>query len=521
MKKLVTVSLPYANSEAHVGHIAGAYLPADIYQRFQKLKGEDILFLSGSDMHGSGVLINAENVSEDPHSFALKYHNKFKNIFTKLDIGFDIYSNTATEIHKKRVHDIFLKLYKNKYIIQKLEYQPFCENEKRFLPDRYVEGACPNCENPKVKVGESCDKCNTFILFDNIKNPECKICHHKPILKKTKNFFLELPLFEKEIKKYINKKNIFRKTVKDLSESYIKTGLISRSITRDMSYGISIPLEGFEDKVIYVWFEALIGYLSISEELKGDKWEEYWKEPSQTIFFMAKDNIVFHSIILPSILLGYNKNLVLPYNIVSNEYLLLEGEKMSKSNNHSLLAKDALKLFGKDNLRFYLALNLPEGKDFNFQKKDLIKTINSTLASNIGNYINRTLTFAYNNFDGVIEKYESLEDEKYISDFFKNISSSYDNFKIKKAVNDIISFSDHANQKFDQLKIWENKDPKNIYILIQYVYALSLLLYPIIPESATNLAKILNTKIKTDKYKPFWGKIEKPYIIFPKIENDD
>ncbi len=518
-KKLIAVSLPYANGEAHIGHIAGGYLPADIYYRFTKLMGEDSIFVSGSDMHGSGVLLSAEKINMDPLEYALKNHENFKKVFEELDIKFDIYSNTHTDIHKQTVNEIFLDLYKSGYITIREEEQPFCEHDNKFIPDRFVEGICPVCGEINVKVGESCDKCDTLILFETIKSPKCKLCRNIPILKKTENFFLELEKFQEQLEQYILSKKNFRKNVKDFSLEYIKEGLLPRSITRDMSYGLSIPIEGFENKIIYVWFEALIGYISATREIKKD-WKEYWGNNSKSIFFMGKDNIVFHSIILPAILLASSEKFNLPYEIAANEYLLLEGQKMSKSKNHLLLAKDALEKYGKDNLRFYIAISLPENKDFNFKEKELITIVNTTLSSNIGNYVNRTLTFAYKNFNGLIEKFESTEDTNYINSTFEGIITEFSNFKIKSALSQIIAFSDHANKRFDTLKIWENKDKKNMYILAQYVYALGILLSPIIPESSFKILDILNidAENKTFKYSPYFGKIKKPYIIFPKIE---
>ena len=517
-KKLIAVSLPYANGEAHIGHIAGAYLPADIYYRFTKLIGEDSIFISGTDMHGTGVVLSAEKEGVDPYVFSQKNHEKFKKIFGELDIKFDIYSNTQTDIHINTVHEIFLDLYTSKYIKIREEEQPYCDYDKRFIPDRYVEGTCPICMDKNAKVSESCDICSTLIQFDTIIEPRCKICGNTPILKKTHNFFLELELLEKEIRDYIDKKNDFRKNVKDFSLEYIKNGLIPRSITRDMSYGVSIPIKGFEEKIIYVWFEALIGYISATREIKKNNWEDYWKGNSKSIFFMAKDNIVFHSIILPFILLADKNKLNLPYQIVANENLLLEGEKMSKSKNHFMLAKSALLRYGKDNLRFYIAANLPEKKDFNFKEEELINLVNTTLSSNIGNYINRTLTFLYKNFDGSIEKLSSEEDEEYIKNTFEKINSEFSEFRIKSAIGEIINFSDYANKRFDTLKIWENKDIGNMYILVQYVYALGILLAPVIPESSEKILSILNKKIDNFEYTPYFGEINEPYIIFPKIE---
>ncbi len=515
----ITTSWPYSNGEAHVGHIAGNYLPADIYKRFLALQNKDSVLISGNDMHGTPTKILSEKLDIPPLEIANKYKREWEEVFKMLDIKFDLWTSTSTKNHQKIVQKIFKNMYENKDIYIDKEIQPYCVKEKRFLPDRFVEGECPNCKNKEVRVGESCDKCGIYITFEKIIDPYCIVCKSEPILKETENFFLDLPKFQDRIKKYIDsKKNIFRPNVIDQTYAYMKDGLKPRSITRDIDYGIPVPIKGYENKVIYVWFEALIGYYSASVEYTKEENNKYWTKETKSIYFMAKDNITFHTIMLPAIL--FANKLPPPTYIVSSEYVTMGNKKLSKSKS-SFGVKDLIKIYGKDNVRFYLTSIIPEKKDTNFDIKNLEDAINKTLSSNVGNYINRTLTFIDKYFDSNVEKYESKKEEEYIKEKIEKISSFFNNFEFQAALREIIDLSDYANRLFDSLKIWESKDKKDIYILFQYVYALNIALTPIIPESMEKLSKIINTEINSFSYSPIYGKINSPYILFPKIEKND
>jgi methionyl-tRNA synthetase len=522
MKKtyLITSAWPYVNGVPHIGHIAGAYLPADIYKRYCNLKGRDSIYVSGSDMHGVPTITTAESMGKKPTEVAYHFDNVWRRVLSKFEINFDLYSTTEEENHKKMVQDIFLSLLSKGYISLGKESQPYCKNEKRFIPDRYVIGKCHRCGKENVKVGESCEECNKLNSFEDVIDPKCKICKSTPVLKETDNFFLELPKLESEIKKYLKtRKNSFRKDVYDLSIGFIKEGLKRRSITRDIEYGIPVPVKGYEHKVIYVWFEALIGYLSASEKLTTD-WTKYWNSNSNICMFLGKDNIIFHTIIFPAILIAYNKNIHLPTNIIGNEYVLLEGRKMSKSDNHLLEAEYLIDNFGSDASRFYITYSMPENKDFNFTWKEFGQTYNSSLSSNIGNYIHRTLTFLQNNFNGEIgEGKIDKEDIEDIKQAFKNVEEYLDHFEYQNTIKEILKLSDKANQRFNILKIWESKDKDSMYTLMQYVYALCILLKPITPKAIEKLEEILHREVIEYKYTPYTGKIGAPQILFPKIED--
>lgn len=517
-KYLITSAWPYVNGEAHIGHIVSSILPSDIYKRFCNLCGRDSIYVSGADMHGTPTQIIAQAQNKNPLEIAYFYKDKWEEVLNLLNIKFDLFTDTETNIHKNTVQTIFLDLYKKGYIFKDKETQPYCENDKRFIPDRFVEGICPNCGNTGVKVSESCEKCNIFITFENIKDPKCKICNHTPIIKDTENFFLDLPKFQDKLTKYIeSKKNIWRKNAIDFTLSYLKEGLKPRSITRDLDYGISVPLKEYENKVIYVWFEALIGYYSASVELKGKNAKEYWSSNSISSYFLGKDNIMFHTIILPAILMGLG-DFQMPTNIISTENIIKDGEKLSKSKHKDILINDLVKEYGTDYIRFYLAGIMPENKDCNFTKIGLEQFINAHLCSNIGNYIHRTLTFLYNNFEGAIPNIKIKEEQKYLEDTILNIKDLIDKFKFQEAIYQILRFSDTANKKFNDSKIWENKDEKAMFILMQYVYTLCVMLKPFIPESIEKIEKILNTKITKFEYNTLNTKITKPYVIFEKIE---
>ena len=517
-KYLITCAWPYVNGEAHIGHIVSSILPSDIYKRFCNLLGRDSIYVSGADMHGTPTQVIAQAQNKDPLEIAYYYKNKWLEVLKLLNIEFDLFTDTATKIHKDTVQDIFLDLYEKGYIFKDKEMQPYCTNDKRFIPDRFVDGICPICKNEGVKVSENCEKCNLFITFENIKSPQCKICRNIPILKNTENFFLDLPKFQDKLIEYItSKKNVWRKNAIDLSLSYLKEGLTKRSITRDLDYGISVPIKGYENKVIYVWFEALIGYYSASIELKGEKAKDYWGSNAISSYFFGKDNIVFHTIILPSILLGM-EDIALPTNIVSTENIIKDGEKLSKSKNNAIRAIELLNEYKADYIRFYLAGIMPETKDSNFTIDNLEQFINSNLCSNIGNYIHRTLTFLYNNFNGETPNINTFKDLKYINETIEKVKKRMDRFEFQEVIKEILEFSDYANKKFNDFKIWENKDENNIFILVQYVYTLCILLKPFIPDSIKQVEQILNTKIERFEYNIYKGKIQKPEIIFTKIE---
>ena len=451
-KYLITSAWPYVNGEAHIGHIVSSLLPSDIYKRFCNMKGRDSIYVSGADMHGTPTQVIAQKQNKDPLDVAYFYKNKFVEILNLLNIKFDLFTDTETDIHKTIVQNIFIKLYEKGYIYIDKEIQPYCNNDNKFIPDRFVEGTCPRCGNSMVKVGESCEKCNLFITFENIKDPKCKICSSTPVLKETENFFLDLPKFKDKVERYIlSQKNIWRKNTIEQSLSFIKEGLKARSITRDLDYGIEVPIKGFENKVIYVWFEALIGYYSASVELKKENAKDYWGENSISAYFLGKDNIVFHTIILPTILLGID-NMNLPTYIVSTENIIKDGEKLSKSKHGDILIKDLLDKFNADYIRFYLAKIMPETKDCDFTNEGMIQFINSDLCSNIGNFIHRTLSFLYNNFNGETPNIRNSEDEKYIKDTVKEIETLLDKFKFQESIFKILKFSDYANKKFNDSK---------------------------------------------------------------------
>ncbi len=402
-KLLVTAALPYANGYIHLGHIAGAYLPADIFVRFKRLCNEDVIFISGSDEHGTAIEISAMKEKVTPKEIIDRYHIANKDAFDKLGISFDIYSRTSNDIHHKTAQDFFLNLFDKGLLIQKTEKQLYSEKDKRFLADRFVEGTCPICGYEEAR-GDQCESCGSNLTPLELKNPKSKISGDTPVVKEAVNFYFPLEQFQPKLEEWIKTKTNWKANVKNYCEGWFKTGLKDRAITRDLDWGVKVPVKDSEGKVIYVWFEAPIGYISATKEYfieqdEPDKWRDYWcSENSRMIHFIGKDNIIFHAIVFPAMLMAHG-SFNLPDNVPANEFLNLDGAKLSKSKGHGILVKDVVTEFNPDVVRYAIASNMPENKDSDFSFRDLQAKNNNELAAILGNFINRTVVFAKNKFD--------------------------------------------------------------------------------------------------------------------------
>ena len=384
---LVSVAWPYANGRIHIGHLAGCYLPADIFARLNRMIGNNVLMVSGSDAHGTPVVISALQEGKTPEELFQYYDNDINKTWSNLKINFDLFTSTRTQNHEEVVQNIFLDLLKKDLIYSKDMMLPYCEDCKRFLADRYVEGTCPNKDcNSKDARGDQCDDCGKTLDPKDLIDMICKICSKSDVIdfKNSEHYFLKLSYFENELKNWLNSKNNFKPNVQKTSLGFMSEGLLDRPITRDIDWGIKVPIDGWEDKRIYVWFEAVIGYLSASIEYFSDKknkdqWKDFWKKDSESYYFMGKDNIIFHSVILPAILLGKG-DLNLPHNIPANEYLNLEGKQLSTSRNWALWANELSDIYETDSIRYSLASNLPENSDTNFSLDELIRSNNQEWA---------------------------------------------------------------------------------------------------------------------------------------------
>lgn len=550
---LVTSALPYANGYIHLGHCAGAYLPADIYVRFLRLQGKPTLWICGSDEHGVAITIAAEKEGKTPKEIIDKYHEANKFAFEKFGMSFDIFSRTSLPIHHETARDFFTDFLKKGYLIEKEEEQFFDPVANIFLPDRYVEGVCPNCGYNKAR-GDQCENCGAYYNQLDLMSPKSLITGQKPIVKKTTHWFFRFDLFQKFLENYIeNNASNWKDNVIQQSRSWLRQGMKERAITRDLSWGVSIEgIEGIDSekakgKVMYVWFEAVLGYISatkhLMKELKGKNpqmtkdWDSWWKNPkTHYIAFIGKDNIVFHTLLFPAMLHARNDGFILPENVPANEFLNLEGEKFSKSRHWTIDLIEFLSDFPDnssiDALRYSLACNLPETKDADFSWKDFQTRNNSELAGIFGNFINRVVQFLYKNFEGKIptlaDKYKNLAEEwkityehfysgtkpelsnltslkqndveliKGLATSHKNVTTFIYNFKIRDAVAEIMNSARFANKYFNDEQPWktikENPEEcaKTLFICSQLLYSFAVLFSPIIPFSTKKIFEALD-----------------------------
>ena len=500
-KYLVTSALPYANGRLHIGHLAGAYLPADIYVRFLRLCKEDVIYICGTDEHGAPISIRAHNDGKTPQEIVDYFHKNIYDSFSAVNIEFDNFSGTARPLHHKLSQEFFLNLLKNNKINTHKTVQQYCEHDLRFLPDRYVEGECPYCHDKGAR-GDQCDACGKLIDANLLINPVCKICGNKPVIRETQHWFLNLPLFSDDIKKWLETKDNWKDNVKKFILHWLEEGLIERAITRDLDWGVRVPVENVENKVLYVWFDAPIGYISSTIEYSEDKWLDYWfGDDTRIVHFIGKDNIPFHAIIWPAILMGQDKKYNLPWNIPANEYLTIEGEKISTSRNWAIWVEDFVKDFDGELLRFVLAANAPENKDSDFTWKEFQNLVNNTLANVLGNYANRVFAFSKKNFNGNLtaEKNEfSIIDKQMIDEVHK----AYSDFKVRKAVKLIIDIAREGNKYFDEQQPWAvvkvdpNKAENILFNCVELLRIISIIFYPIMPKSMKRMRDMM--KLESD-----------------------
>lgn len=536
-KIFIGVAWPYANGAIHLGHVAGSLLPPDIFARYHRMKGNSVLMVSGSDEHGTPITVNAEKKGVSPKEIAQKFHNINSKAISDLGISFDLYFETTHENHKKVVQDFFLKLLEKEHIYKKTMLSPFCENCKKFLPDRYVEGECPHCGYENAR-GDQCDDCGKTLDPEELVNPKCKFCAGSPEMKETEHFFFKLSGFQDALKKYVSDKDYWRHNTKNFTKNWLESGLRDRAITRDITWGVEIPIEGYDDKRIYVWFEAVMGYFSTSLEWarrlgEEEKWKEFWQDEScRHYYFLGKDNIPFHTIIWPAILMGLG-GLNLPYDVPANEYLKWGGEQFSKSRGISIAVPDVLKNYDPDQIRYYLSINMPETRDADFTQEDFVRRNNEELVSTLGNFIHRTLSFTQKNY-GEIPKVKDLSDldkealEK-IEKQVNSVSELIEVCKFKKAIKEVMELAHFGNRYFDARAPWAllKKDREEcataLNICCRIVKALCISMSPFLPYSAEKLWNMMGFEGKlvwdeaTKDVIP--GQIlDKPTTLFRKLE---
>jgi len=517
-KIIVTSALPYANGKIHLGHLSGAYLPADIYVRYKRLKGDDIIYICGSDEHGVPITITADKEKVTPKDIIDRYHFQNKQAFEKFGMSFDIYSRTSIPIHHETSKEFFKNFYNQGILKEKKTFQFFDDKAKMFLPDRYVEGTCPNCGNEQARSDE-CENCGALFDPSELKNPKSKISGETPVLKETSHYFFPLGNYQHRLEEYIKEKDEkfhWKDNVLQYCRGWFKDGLQDRAVTRDLDWGVSVPLDSAKGKVLYVWFEAVLGYISATKELsirKGDPdlWKKYWQDPgTKYIAFIGKDNVVFHTIVFPAMLMAWNDSnkikYCLPQNVPANEFLNFEGKKFSKSRNWGIDVIDFLNLFPADPLRYTLAANLPENRDTDFYWKELQARNNNELADILGNFVNRTFTFVHKHFEGKVPaalNVTSIDTEmiNLLSEYPGKIAELFEQYKIKDGVTEILNLARAGNKYFNDSEPWKtiksdkDKCGTTINICLNTIYTLAELLSPVIPFSSEKIFAMLNSNL--------------------------
>lgn len=507
MKYLVTSALPYANGKLHVGHLAGAYLPADIFVRYLRLKGEDVIYICGTDEHGTPISVNADAEGVTPEEIVQRYHDLIKEGFDGISIEFDNFSGTARPPHHILSQDFFTNLYEQGQVEPKDTMQFFCEHDRRFLPDRYVEGTCPKCGADGAR-GDQCDKCGQIYDTNALVEPRCKICGNMPVILLTRHWFLHLEHYRRRLKDWLEQKTGWKESVRSFILNLLDQELVERSITRDLSWGVPVPLPEAEGKVLYVWFDAPIGYISATVEWaerigEPERWKDYWLDPgTRLVHFIGKDNIIFHAMIWPAMLMGQRLPYCLPYDIPANEFMNLEGQKISTSRNWAICVDEFVRDFDGEYLRYYLAVNAPESKDTDFAWKDFQHKVNGELNNVLGNLINRVLVFAHKHFGGVIRGLipdaEAGAVLKEATGLYHEIDAAYRQYQVRKNTRQIMDIARLGNKYFDETKPWQSvrHDPEKamqtLSTCLQLINMIAVALTPILPKSMDKLRAMIS-----------------------------
>lgn len=537
-RTLITTALPYANGPVHIGHLAGVYVPADIYARYMRLKGEDVILIGGSDEHGVPITIKAKNEGVTPQDIVDRYHEIIKKSFADLGISFDIYSRTTSEMHRRTASEFFKTLYEKGEFVEKTSMQLYDEKANQFLADRYVTGTCPHCGNERA-YGDQCEACGTSLNATDLINPKSAITGNTPILKETKHWYLPLDKWEPTLRKWILEEHKeWKPNVYGQCKSWLDMGLQPRAVSRDLDWGIPVPVEGAEGKVLYVWFDAPIGYISNTKELLPDSWEKWWKDPeTRMIHFIGKDNIVFHCIVFPAMLKAEG-SFNLPDNVPANEFLNLEDDKISTSRNWAVWLHEYLEeLPGKqDVLRYVLTANAPETKDNNFTWKDFQARNNSELVAILGNFVNRAMVLAHKYYNGEVPACGELTDYDReavgeIADSIRQLSDSLDNFKFRDALKEAMNIARVGNKYLADTEPWkliktdEERVKTILNVALQICANLAVAFEPFTPFMSADLCKQLGlTGLKWQDLGRFdllaaGSVIEKPRLLFEKIED--
>ncbi len=513
---LVAVAWPYANGYLHLGHLAGCYLPADIFARYHRLKGNEVLMVSGSDQHGTPITLRAEQEGVTPQEVVDKYHTEFLRSWERMGIRFDVFTTTGTENHRRVVHDIFRTLYDKGFIYTDTMLLPYCPNCQHFRPDRYIEGTCPHCNSPDAR-GDQCDSCGRTLNPEDLHEPRCRVCGTAPQFRDSEHFFLRLSAVQEPLLEWVQKQDHWRPNVLNFTRSYLEGGLKDRAISRDITWGVPLPIEGYDTKRIYVWFEAVIGYLSATREWaqregEPEKWVDFWQDPdARAYYFIGKDNIPFHSIIWPAMLMGYG-GLNLPYDVPANEFLSLENRQFSTSRSWAVWLPDYLERYDPDPLRYYLSINMPETGDSDFSWSEFVRRNNDELVATYGNLVHRVLTFTYRNFQCAIPAPGTLDAEsQHLLDqaaaTLDSVAKSLGDCRFKMAIWQAMALARQANRYLDQKAPWRSlKNDREatatvLWVALAVINCLKVVLYPFVPFSSRKLHEMLGFQDDLDR----WG----------------
>ena len=502
---LVAVGWPYANGSIHVGQMAGAYLPADVFARYHRMKGNEVLMVSGSDAHGTPVTLTAEQQGISPEQVYERYQAEFLETWDRFGITYDLFTTTHTQNHVEVAQDMFLTLYKNGFIYKDKMMQPFCETDRRFLADRYVEGRCPHCGYESAR-GDQCESCGKTLDPEELVDMVCKLCGNAPVIKETEHFFLKLSAFEERLLDWIRPQEDWRPNVRNFSISYLEGGLHDRAITRDIEWGVPVPLDGYEDKRIYVWFEAVIGYLSATKEWANtngqpDRWKDFWRDDCRAYYFIGKDNIPFHTVIWPAMLLGYGE-LNLPHDVPANEFGTLMGQKISTSRNWAVWLPDYLDRYDPDPLRYMLVADMPETSDSDFSWREYVRRNNDELVATYGNLVHRVLTMVARNFEGRVPEPGDTDDaggrlleraKQSLEETGANIGAC----RFRAALRAAMGLAQAANRYLDQQAPWKvvssdrQSAARTLWVSLSVANCLKTSMYPFLPFSSEKLHRML------------------------------
>lgn len=525
-KILVGGAWPYANGSFHIGHLA-SLLPGDVIARYHRACNDKVYYVSGSDCHGTPVALRAKAEGKSPQEISDKYHEEFVDCFNRLGFSYDCYTKTSSKEHKDFIRDFHKELYKSKYVYEKTTPQAYCECCNTFLADRFVTGTCPKCGAPAR--GDQCDACGTVLDPENLQSPICAVCKNPVTFRDSTHLYIAISKLEKELKNLLDNNTNWRKNAVAFTKRYIDEGLRDRALTRDLDWGIPVPKEGYENKTIYIWAENVLGYLSASKiicDKRGESFEELFGENAKHYYVHGKDNIPFHTIILPALLISHGKGLHLPDQIVSSEYLTLEGNKISTSRNYAIWVKDLLDKYDPDSLRYYFLANGPEKKDADFSWTEYVNNHNGELLGAYGNFINRSLSFINKYLGGYVpEGNISPEWEDDLRKLYTSTADRIEKGNIKDALEGIFEIIRKANKYFDQEQPWKSRtcDPSacsnTLYNCTQIIANLAVLLSPFLPFSSEKVCRWLN--INTDwKFKTVasYFKLPEIEILFERLD---